>query len=137
MSNTITASLVLNLVFAVTGGLLGIRLANKAGAWKMTFIGLAVQLTSLVVLTLLGKATEYVLFAIFALGAFRYAQASGPGAQFMSFASLSYPTTMRGTGVGFNHGILRVGYTLAVFFFPGVQRSPGQQGVLGDRASPH
>ncbi|RKT82458.1 Predicted arabinose efflux permease, MFS family [Saccharopolyspora antimicrobica] len=118
--NTITASLVLNLVFAVTGGFLGIRLANKAGAWRMTFLGFAVQLTSLVVLALIGKpsATAYVLFAIFALGAFMFAQASGPGAHFMSFASLSYPTTMRGTGIGFNQGTLRVGSTLALFFFP-------------------
>ncbi|MDA3626803.1 MFS transporter [Saccharopolyspora sp. WRP15-2] len=118
--NTITASLVLNLVFAVTGGLLGIRLANKTGAWKLTFLGFAVQLTSLVVLALIGKpsATAYVLFAIFALGAFMFAQASGPGAHFMSFASLSYPTEMRGTGIGFNQGTLRVGSTMALFFFP-------------------
>ncbi|MGP4017245.1 MFS transporter [Saccharopolyspora sp. 5N708] len=118
--NTITASLVLNLVFAVTGGLLGIRLANKVGGWTMTFLGFAVQLASLVVLALIGKpsATAYVLFAIFALGAFMFAQACGPGAHFMSFASLSYPTTMRGTGIGFNQGTLRVGSTLALFFFP-------------------
>ncbi|MEV5535518.1 MFS transporter [Saccharopolyspora shandongensis] len=125
--NTITASLVLNLVFAVTGGLLGIRLANTAGAWKMTFIGFAVQLASMVVLALIGKpsATAYVLFAIFALGAFMFAQASGPGAHFMSFASLSYPTTMRGTGIGFNQGTLRVGSTLALFFFPVLSASLG------------
>nr|WP_246331322.1 MFS transporter [Saccharopolyspora hordei] len=118
--NTITASLVLNLVFAVTGGLLGIRLANAAGAWTMTFSGFAVQFASLVVLALIGEpsATAYVLFAIGALGAFMFAQASGPGAHFMSFASLSYPTEMRGTGIGFNQGTLRVGSTLALFFFP-------------------
>ncbi|MFC7344088.1 MFS transporter [Saccharopolyspora griseoalba] len=118
--NTISASLVLNLVFAVTGGLLGMRLANAVGAWKLTFGGFAVQLAALVVLALVGRpeGTAYVLFAIFALGAFMFAQAAGPGAHFMSFASLSYPTTMRGTGLGFNQGTLRVGSTLALFFFP-------------------
>ncbi|WP_235877721.1 MFS transporter [Saccharopolyspora karakumensis] len=118
--NTISASLVLNLVFAVTGGVLGIRLANRVGAWKLTFVGFSVQLASLVALALIGKpdGTAYVLFAIAALGAFMFAQASGPGAHFMSFASLSYPTSMRGTGLGFNQGTLRVGSTLALFFFP-------------------
>ncbi|WP_246868308.1 hypothetical protein [Saccharopolyspora sp. ASAGF58] len=57
-----------------------------------------------------------MLFAIFALGAFMFAQASGPGAHVMSFVSLSCPT-MRGTGIGFNQGTLRVGSTLALFFF--------------------
>ncbi|GAA0540510.1 hypothetical protein [Saccharopolyspora thermophila] len=91
-----------------------------SSAWQLTFAGFAVQCTSLVVLALVGKpsATAYVLFAIFALGAFMFAQASGPGAHFMSFASLSYPTSMRGTGIGFNQGTLRVGSTLALFFFP-------------------
>ncbi|WP_263399680.1 sugar porter family MFS transporter [Saccharopolyspora pogona] len=100
---------------------------DQAGAWKMTFAGFAVQLTSLVMLALIGKpsATAYVLFAIFALGAFMFAQASGPGAHFMSFASLSYPTTMRGTGIGFNQGTLRVGSTLALFFFPVLSASLG------------
>lgn len=118
--NTIGASLVLNLVFAVTGGLLGIRLANNVGAWKLTFAGFSVQLVSLVALALIGQpsGTAYVLFAVAALGAFMFAQAAGPGAHFMSFASLSYPTSMRGTGIGFNQGTLRVGSTLALFFFP-------------------
>jgi len=47
---TISASLVLNLGFAVTGGLLGIRLARSQGAWRMTVLGFAVQLAALVVL---------------------------------------------------------------------------------------
>ncbi|CAM02653.1 putative MFS family arabinose efflux permease [Saccharopolyspora erythraea NRRL 2338] len=118
--NTISASLVLNLVFAVTGGLLGIRLANSAGAWPMTVAGFATQFVALVALALIGKPSEtaWVLAALFMLGAFMFAQASGPGAHFMSFASLSYPTSMRGTGIGFNQGVVRVGATLSLFFFP-------------------
>ncbi|MBE9373134.1 MFS transporter [Saccharopolyspora sp. HNM0983] len=125
--NTISASLVLNLVFAVSGGLLGIRLAHRAGAWWTTALGFAVQLASLVALAIIGEpgALPWVLAALAALGAFMFAQAAGPGAQFMSFASLSYPTSLRGTGIGFNQGTLRVGSTLALFFFPVLSASLG------------
>ncbi|WP_433872014.1 MFS transporter [Saccharopolyspora sp. CA-218241] len=125
--STISASLVLNLVFAVTGGLLGMRLANSAGAWRMTFWGFAVQLTALVVLAVIGdpSSTAWVLLALFALGGFMFAQGGGPGANFMNFASLSYPTELRGTGIGFNQGTLRVGSTLSLFFFPVLSASFG------------
>jgi MFS family permease len=118
--NTITASLVLNLAFAVTGGLLGIRLANRPGAWPMTTVGFATQLAALVALAIIGNAsgTAWVLAALFMLGAFMFAQASGPGAHFMTFASLTYPTSMRGVGIGFNQGVVRVGATVSLFFFP-------------------
>ncbi|WP_263251803.1 MFS transporter [Saccharopolyspora rosea] len=118
--STISASLVLNLVFAMSGGLLGIRLANRPGAWPTTTAGFAVQLAAMVALALIGEPTRtgWVLAAICALGAFMFAQAAGPGAHFMSFASLSYPTSIRGVGIGFNQGTLRVGSTLALFFFP-------------------
>ena len=117
---TITASLALNLVFAVTGGFLGIRLAGRIGAWQPALVGFAIQLASLVVLAIIGKpsSTAFVLFAIFALGMFMFAQAAGPGAQYMSFASLGYPTELRGTGLGFNQGTTRLGATLTLFLFP-------------------
>ncbi len=117
---TITASLVLNLGFAVTGGLLGIRLARAQGAWRMTVLGFAVQLSMLVVLALIGKPSGSALafFAMAALGGFLFAQAWGPGAHYMTFATLSYPTSLRGVGVGFNQGMIRVGSMLSLFLFP-------------------
>ncbi|MFS8102346.1 MFS transporter [Lentzea alba] len=115
---TITASLVLNLGFAVTGGLLGIRWARR-GAWRMTVLGFAVQLASLVALAVIGKPTGSLApAALLSLGAFLFAQAWGPGAHYMTFASLSYPTSLRGVGVGFNQGVLRIGSTLSLFLFP-------------------
>ncbi|GAA2795116.1 MFS transporter [Saccharopolyspora taberi] len=118
--NTISASLALNLVFAVSGGLLGIRLARAAGAWPMTVAGFSVQLLALVALAVIGKpsSTAWLLAALLMLGAFMFAQGGGPGANYMAFASLSYPTSMRGTGIGFNQGVVRIGATLSLFFFP-------------------
>ncbi len=122
---TITASLVLNLGFAVTGGLLGIRWARQ-GAWRMTVLGFAVQLASLIALAVIGKPTGgLALAALLSLGAFLFAQAWGPGAHYMTFASLSYPTSLRGVGVGFNQGVLRIGSTLSLFLFPILATSLG------------
>lgn len=52
------------------------------------------------------------------LGAFMFAQGFGPGAHIMSYASLGFPTSMRGVSIGFNQAVLRLGSTLTLFFFP-------------------
>jgi MFS family permease len=52
------------------------------------------------------------------LALFIFAQAGGPGAQLMSYATLSYPTSLRGTGVGFNEAVKRVFSVISLFFFP-------------------
>jgi predicted MFS family arabinose efflux permease len=117
---TIISSLVLNIGFAVTGGLLGVRLANGPGAWPMTLLGFATQFTALIALAVIGhpSATALVVAALAALGAYLFAQASGPGAHCMTFATLSYPTSLRGVGIGFNQGIVRTASALSLFLFP-------------------
>jgi len=60
-----------------------------------------------------------------ALGGFLFAQAWGPGAHFMTFATLSYPTSLRGVGVGFNQGMVRVGSMLSLFLFPVLSQAFG------------
>lgn len=117
---TVIASLLLNLGFAVTGGLLGIRLARTKGAWPMTALGFSVQLVALAVLAVVGapSTSVYVVLAVAALGGFLSAQAWGPGANYMTFATLSYPTSLRGVGVGFNQGVVRIGATVSLFLFP-------------------
>ncbi|WAP53692.1 MFS transporter [Streptomyces sp. S465] len=117
---TIASSFALNLVFALTGGLLGIRWASTRGAWPMMTLGFAIQLVAIVALGLIGKpsGTGVVTASILMLGAFMFAQGFGPGAHIMSYASLGFPTSMRGVSIGFNQAVLRLGSTLTLFFFP-------------------
>ncbi|MFB7164567.1 MFS transporter [Streptomyces sp. NPDC056242] len=117
---TIASSFALNLVFALTGGLLGIRWASTRGAWPMMTLGFAIQFVAVTVLGLIGdpSGTAFVTGGILMLGAFMFAQGFGPGAHIMSYASLGFPTSMRGVSIGFNQAVLRLGSTLTLFFFP-------------------
>ncbi|WP_040584566.1 MFS transporter [Segniliparus rugosus] len=117
---TIVAALVLNLAFAFTGGMLGIGWSRSRGAWRMTLIGFGLQLVAFVVLALLGVPTgpASIALALAMLGLYLFAQASGPGANLMTFAALSYPTRIRGTGVGFSRGVDSAATTATLFLFP-------------------
>ena len=52
------------------------------------------------------------------LALFLFGQGFGPGAHTMAFASLSYPTSLRGVGVGLNQTLMRSSSTLSLFMFP-------------------
>jgi MFS family permease len=111
---------VLNLSFAFVGGLIGVRFVSRFGAWKMTVAGHALQFASLIGLALIerpGNGT-LVALAILLLGGYLFGQGFGPGAHSMSFASLSYPTSLRGIGVGFNQTLVRSASTVSLFLFP-------------------
>ncbi|MEJ8652556.1 hypothetical protein WKI65_31865 [Streptomyces sp. MS1.AVA.3] len=101
-------------------GLLGIRWAAPRGAWPMMTLGFAIQFVAIAVLGLIGEpsGTAVVTAGILMLGAFMFAQGFGPGAHIMSYASLGFPTSMRGVSIGFNQAVLRLGSTLTLFFFP-------------------
>lgn len=117
---TIVSALALNLVFAFTGGMLGIGWSRRHGAWRMTLIGFGLQLVAFVVLASLGvpKGPAAIALALGMLGLYLFAQASGPGANLMTFAALSYPTRIRGTGVGFSRGVDSAAATVTLFLFP-------------------
>jgi len=117
---TILAALTLNLLFAFVGGLIGVRTAHTVGAWKMTVLGHAFQFTSLIGLALIGRPSTglFVVFAVLLLGAYLLGQGFGPGSHSMTYASLSYPTSLRGIGVGFNQTLVRTASTISLFLFP-------------------
>ena len=52
------------------------------------------------------------MLALFLFGGF------WSGAHTMTFASLSYPTSLRGVGVGLNQTLMRSSSTLSLFLFP-------------------
>jgi MFS family permease len=116
---TIGASLVINLVFGVGGGLVGVALVSRAGSRRLALVGFALQAAALLILAWFGiPSGPLVVVAVLMLAVFIFAQAGGPGAQLMSYATLSYPASLRGTGVGFNEGIKRVFSIVSLFFFP-------------------
>lgn len=120
MLTTILISLALNLLFAFVGGMLAVRLVPRFGAWWMSLAGYGCQLTALLGLALIGRpdgAGEGVA-AVAMLALFLFGQGFGPGAHTMTFASLSYPTSLRGVGVGLNQTLMRGSSTLSLFLFP-------------------
>ncbi|SAL63118.1 MFS transporter [Caballeronia telluris] len=120
MLTTILASLALNLCFAFVGGLIAVRTVPKIGAWKLTVGGYAFQLAALVGLAIVGRPANgaEVVMAIAFLALFLLGQGFGPGSHSMTFASLSYPTSLRGVGVGFNQTLMRSSSTVSLFLFP-------------------
>lgn len=120
MFETISASLALNLLFALTGGLLGMRLAYRRPSRQVAIAGFALQFVSLVALALLGhpQGALGIGLALAMLGAWLFAEGFGPGAQMMVYPALSYPTAIRGTGVGFGRALAGLGSALALFVLP-------------------
>lgn len=120
MLTTILASLALNLLFAFVGGLIAVRWVPRFGAWNMTVLGYAFQLASLIGLALIGRPADglHAGLAIAMLALFLFGQGIGPGSHSMTFASLSYPTSLRGVGVGFNQTLMRASSTVSLFLFP-------------------
>jgi MFS family permease len=117
---TIAASLGLNLLFALTGGLLGMRLAYKFPSRHVAIAGFALQFVSLIALALIGhpQAALGIGLAVLMLGTWLFAEGFGPGAQMMIYPALSYPTSIRGTGVGFGRSLAGIGSALALFVLP-------------------
>ncbi|PAW37182.1 MFS transporter [Pantoea vagans] len=120
MLTTILVSLALNLLFAFVGGILAVRLVPRLGAWKMSVAGYGCQCMALLGLALIGRPEggQEAALAIGMLALFLFGQGFGPGSHTMTFASLSYPTSLRGVGVGFNQTLMRGSSTVSLFLFP-------------------
>jgi MFS family permease len=121
---TIVGSLLFNFLFGLTGAHTGSRLADRWGSWRLSATGFAVCLIALVALGLLGHphGTGPLLVVGLMIGVFMFFHAAGPGAQGMTMASLSYPTSLRGVGTGFAEGVLRVGSTISLLWFPALSK---------------
>jgi MFS family permease len=124
---TISASLVLNLLFAFTGGLLGVRLARSCPSRQVAVAGFILQVIALAALALLGHpATAFTVgLAIAMLGLWLFAEGFGPGAQMMIYPALSYPAAIRGTAIGFGRALSGGGGALSLFILPILQARLG------------
>ncbi|MCI4012843.1 MFS transporter [Brevibacterium sp. ZH18] len=123
---TIIASLVINLGFGAIGGLLGMTIVNRFGTRRITLVGFTIQAVALGLLAVVGIPTgALVLVSVAMLAAFVFAQAGGPGANLMNYATLSYPTRLRGIGIGFNQSVLRAFSIVSLIMFPILAGSMG------------
>ncbi|WP_229663884.1 MFS transporter [Brevibacterium sediminis] len=123
---TIIASLVINLGFGTLGGLLGMSIVNRFGTRRITLFGFVIQALALGTLAIVGIPNgALVLVAVAMLAAFVFAQAGGPGANLMNYATLSYPTRLRGIGIGFNQSVLRAFSIVSLIMFPILAASLG------------
>ncbi len=123
---TIISSLIINLGFGTIGGLLGMSIVNRFGTRRITLVGFIIQAASLGLLAIVGIPNgALVIVAVAMLSAFVFAQAGGPGANLMNYATLSYPTRLRGIGIGFNQSVLRAFSIVSLIMFPILAASLG------------
>ena len=123
---TIVSSLIINLGFGTIGGVLGMSIVNRFGTRRITLIGFSIQAVALALLAVVGIPNgALVLVSVAMLSAFVFAQAGGPGANLMNYATLSYPTRLRGIGIGFNQSVLRAFSIVSLIMFPILAASMG------------
>jgi putative MFS transporter len=68
---------------------------------------------------------EAVMVAVFMVG-----HTVGPGPQCMAYGTLSFPTAIRGSSVGWTQGMLRVGSVIGFLIFPVLQAALGFAGTF-------
>lgn len=66
----------------------------------------------------LGHATGTLALEAVMVGAFMLGHTVGPGPQGMAYGTLSFPTAIRGSAVGWTQGMLRVGSVIGFLAFP-------------------
>ncbi|OUY06658.1 MFS transporter [Acinetobacter populi] len=117
---TISTTLGLNLLFAFTGGLLGVYVASRFTSRHVLLAGFVLQFIALVVLAWIGQPANSVLLylAIGMLGLWLFSEGFGPGAQMMVYPTMAYPASIRGVGVGFNRAVTGVAQAIAMFVLP-------------------
>lgn len=125
--STITIPLVFNILFGVTGGFLGVALVRRLGSWTLSLAGFTMCLGALIVLGFIGEPSSDTVAVLVGLllGSFVFFHSAGPGAQGMTMATMSYPTSLRGTGAGFGQAVLRGGSTISLLLFPVLSKQMG------------
>ncbi|WP_078900347.1 MFS transporter [Streptomyces sp. SBT349] len=121
-----------NLIFGVAGGLLGTYLAPRIGVRKLALYGFCGTTGCLLLVNVFGKGsfTGSIWIAAVFLGMFIFSHACGPGTQGVVLATMSYPTSFRGAGVGFAQIGNRLGGTLGLVAWPALTDAHGLNALL-------
>ena len=119
--------------------ILGAILFNAVGLLGSTFQALVCDRTGIRRLTLVGSfmtvfallgtalahANGILIIEGLMIGLFMIGHTIGPGPQGMAFGTLSFPTAIRGSAVGWTQGMLRLGSFFGFLFFPMVKSAFG------------
>jgi hypothetical protein len=135
----IVAPMIFNFAFGVTGGFLGCALLGRWGSRTLAQRGFLCTAVLLVLAGVIGGSGVEGIAAYaggLLIGLFIFCHAAGPGAQGMTLATLSYPTSLRGAGAGFAQAVLRVGSTLGLVFFPIMTDALGLKALIVLAAAP-
>ncbi|MFE9003327.1 MFS transporter [Streptomyces sp. NPDC007875] len=128
----IVGPLAFNLLFGVGGGLLSTWLAPRVRISRLALWGFCGTTASLLLVNLFGKEPfdGAIWIAALFLGVFIFSHAAGPGTQGAVIATLSYPTSIRGVGVGFAQFGNRIGGTIGLVAWPALTAAYGLDALL-------
>jgi MFS family permease len=104
-------------LFGIAGAGLAVAVTNRLGVRRIAIFGYVLVVLSLLLLYLAGPNIALWMSACL-IGLFIFGHAFGPGAQGMTMAALSFPTSLRGVGTGWAQGMVRVGSIFGFYFFP-------------------
>src|SRR5579875_111326 len=103
--------------FGIAGAILCMIFTQKIGMRRLGLIGFAFAAASLIILGLLGS-TILAIFTVIVIGIFYAAHNFGPGTIPASMGTLSFPTSIRGTGGGYTQAVIRLGSVVGFYVFP-------------------
>jgi MFS family permease len=127
----IVSSLAANLVFGVTGGFLGAKLSGRIGPRKLALYGFCGTFICMVIGGSLSNVEGvWSIVGAVVIGLLIFCHAAGPGAQGMTMATMSYPTSLRGAGTGFTQIGIRLGAIAGLVFWPLATAAWGIQALL-------
>ncbi len=128
MLYTLLGTIAINL-FGILGGGVQPFLTQRLGLWKLATIGYGIVISCLVVAGLTqGKISIYISALL--IGIFIFGHSFGPGSQGKTMAALSYPTELRGVGMGWAESVSRAGTILGFYAFPLVLATAGLANTL-------
>ncbi|WP_433875526.1 MFS transporter [Sinomonas atrocyanea] len=127
----IVSSLILNVCFGVTGGFLGARLSGRIGPRKLSLFGFCGTFVCMVIAGSLSNVEgAWSIVGSLVVGLLIFCHAAGPGAQGMTMATMSYPTSLRGAGTGFTQIGVRLGAIAGLVFWPLATAAFGMKALL-------
>jgi putative MFS transporter len=124
----ILASIVFN-VFGIVGGFSQAQATHRVGVRRLAMLGYAGVILALLVAGLTYHRAS-ILIGAAAIAFFILAHSFGPGSQGKTMATLSYPTWIRGAGVGWHEAFTRCGSIVGFYFFPLLNASLGLGSTL-------
>ncbi len=119
----IGATAIVNLA-GIVGGTSQSLLTYRIGIRRLAIYGLAPAFVLLLIIGIYGSVIPALIIGLI-LGLFVFFHSFGQGSQGMTMGTLSYPTSIRGTGAGFTQGMIRVGSIIGFFAFPLLKNAVG------------